>query len=147
MISSQKLWPLDHEAGPLMIHTGWPKKGELLKCVVAAMYSWQHCRTGTLSYRQPRHLVSMDQWNGEHRAVVIKNILHVWIFQKFLFFWVTLYTSIYNRPSSYDRPAWHTWVTTRRPVKATWVTTHMAFVNFNTRVCGRNSGHCIALYN
>ena len=28
---------------------------ELLKCIVAAMYSWQHCGTGTLSYRQPRH--------------------------------------------------------------------------------------------
>jgi hypothetical protein len=27
------------------------KKRELLKCVVAAMYSWQHCGTGTLSYR------------------------------------------------------------------------------------------------
>jgi hypothetical protein len=31
------------------------QKRELLKCVVAAMYSWQHCGTGTLSYRQPRH--------------------------------------------------------------------------------------------
>ena len=30
-----------------------PKKRELLKGIVAAMYSWQHCGTGTLSYRQP----------------------------------------------------------------------------------------------
>jgi hypothetical protein len=66
------------------------------------------------------------------------------------------------------RPAWHTnnlgyyqnfrfdlrpksWVTTRMPVKTTWVTTRMAFVSFSlspdTRVCGRNSGQCIALYN
>ena len=34
---------------------GDTKKRELLKCVVAATYSWQHCGTGTLSYRQPRH--------------------------------------------------------------------------------------------
>ena len=34
---------------------GDTKKWELLKCIVAAMYSWQHCGTGTLSYRQPRH--------------------------------------------------------------------------------------------
>jgi hypothetical protein len=47
------------------------KKRELLKHVVATMYSWQHCGTGTLSYR-PRHLVIMDQWNGEQRAVAIK---------------------------------------------------------------------------
>jgi len=43
-----------------------------LKCVVAAMYSWQHCGTGTLSYDQPRHLVIMDQWNGQQRAFAIK---------------------------------------------------------------------------
>jgi hypothetical protein len=43
-----------------------------LKCVVAAMYSWQHCGTGTLSYRHPRHLVTMDQWNGQQRDVAIK---------------------------------------------------------------------------
>ena len=48
------------------------KKRELLKCVVAAMYSWQHCGTGTLSYRQPRHLVIMDQWNGQQHAFAIK---------------------------------------------------------------------------
>ena len=36
------------------------------------MYSWQHCGTGTLSYRQPRHLVIMDQWNGQQRAFAIK---------------------------------------------------------------------------
>ena len=48
------------------------RNGELLKCVVAAMYSWQHCGTGTLSYRQPRHLVITDQWNGQQRAFAIK---------------------------------------------------------------------------
>jgi hypothetical protein len=26
------------------------KKRELLKCVLAAMYRWQHCGTGTLRY-------------------------------------------------------------------------------------------------
>jgi hypothetical protein len=36
------------------------------------MYSWQHCGTGTLSYGQPRHLVIMDQWNGQQRSVTIK---------------------------------------------------------------------------
>ena len=51
---------------------GDTKKWELLKCVVAAMYSWQHCGTGTLSYRQPGHSVIMDQWNGQQRAFVIK---------------------------------------------------------------------------
>jgi len=34
------------------------KKRELLKCVVAAMYIWQHCGAGTLSYRQPRYYFS-----------------------------------------------------------------------------------------
>jgi hypothetical protein len=48
------------------------KKRELLKCVVATMYRWQHCGTGTLSYRQPRHSVIMDQWNGQRRALAIK---------------------------------------------------------------------------
>ena len=51
---------------------GDTKKRELLKCVVAAMYSWQHCGTGTLSYRQPRNLVIMDQWKGQQRAFAIK---------------------------------------------------------------------------
>jgi hypothetical protein len=57
------------------------------------MYSWQHCGTGTLNYRQPRHLVIMDQWNGRH-----KNVLHVLIssvfvgfFKSSVFFGVTLY--------------------------------------------------------
>ena len=53
-------------------NTGWHKKWELLKCVVAAMYSWLHCGRGTLSYRQPRHSVIMDQWNGQQRAFIIK---------------------------------------------------------------------------
>ena len=43
-----------------------------MKCVVAAIYSWQHFGTGTLSYRQPRHLVIMDQWNGQQHAFAIK---------------------------------------------------------------------------
>jgi len=51
---------------------GDTKKREVLKCVVAAMYSWQHCGTGTSSYRQPRNLVIMDQWNGRQRAFAIK---------------------------------------------------------------------------
>ena len=51
---------------------GDTKKRELLKCVVAAMYSWQHCGTGTFCYRQPRHLVIMDQWNGQQLAFAIK---------------------------------------------------------------------------
>jgi hypothetical protein len=37
---------------------GDTKKREFFKYVVAAMYSWQYCGTGTLSYRQPRHLSS-----------------------------------------------------------------------------------------
>jgi len=54
-------------------YTGWhKKKRELLKCVVAATYIWQHCGTGTLSYRQPRHSVIMDQWNGQQRAFAVK---------------------------------------------------------------------------
>jgi hypothetical protein len=74
---------------------GDTKKRELLKYVVAAMYSWQHYGTGTLSYRQPRHLVTMDQWSGQQRAVAI--ILldffnFCWAFQKFPCFCVTLYT-------------------------------------------------------
>jgi hypothetical protein len=40
---------------------GDTKKRELLKCIVAAMYIWQHCGRGTLSYRHPRHSVIMDQ--------------------------------------------------------------------------------------
>ena len=54
------------------VYTEWHKKWELLKCVVAAMYSWQHSGTGTLSYREPRHLVIMDQWKGQQRAFAIK---------------------------------------------------------------------------
>jgi hypothetical protein len=62
------------------------------------MYSWQHCGSGTLSYRQPRHLVVMDQWNGQQRAVAIK-MFYMFGFLQFLlgfskvpiFFCVTLY--------------------------------------------------------
>jgi len=52
----------------MLSYTGDPKKREILKCVVTAMYSWQHCGTGTLSYRQP----IMDQWDGQQRAFAIK---------------------------------------------------------------------------
>jgi hypothetical protein len=62
-----------------------------MKCVVAAMYSWQHCGTGTLSYRQPRHLVIMDQWNSQQRAVAIHFFNFCWVFQKVPFCCVTLY--------------------------------------------------------
>ena len=48
------------------------KERELLKCVVAAMYSWQHWGTGTLSYRQLCHPVIMEKWNGQQRAFAIK---------------------------------------------------------------------------
>jgi hypothetical protein len=81
---------------------------------VAAMYSWQHCGTGTLSYRQPRHSVIMDQWNGQQHAFTIKmfykhnDSLEVAQkeFQKFLFFCVILYklttnTKHYDQANSY----------------------------------------------
>jgi hypothetical protein len=50
------------------------------------MYSWQHCGTGTLSYRQPRHLVIMDPWNGQQRAVAIKMFYMFGLFKSFRFF-------------------------------------------------------------
>jgi len=62
---SKSFWYRAHKC------TGWHKKQALLKCVVAAMCSWQHCGTGTLSYR-PRHSVIMDQWNGQQCAFTIK---------------------------------------------------------------------------
>jgi len=58
--------------GLKLLIQGDTKKRELLKCVVAAMYIWQHCGTGTLSYGQPRHSVIMDQRNGQQRAFAIK---------------------------------------------------------------------------
>jgi hypothetical protein len=70
---------------------GDTKKRELLKCVVAAMYSWQHCGTGTLSFRQPRRLVTMDQWNGQQRAVAMKMFYMFGFLQSSRFFCVTLY--------------------------------------------------------
>jgi hypothetical protein len=60
------------------------KKREFLKFIVAAMYSWQHSGTGTLSYRQARHLVIMDQCKGQQFAVAI--FLHVRISSRFPFF-------------------------------------------------------------
>jgi hypothetical protein len=74
------------------------QKTRNLKFVVAAIYSWQHCGTGTLSYRQPRHLVIMNQWNGQQRAVnkicLLDFFNFCWVFQKFPFFCVTLYITI-----------------------------------------------------
>jgi hypothetical protein len=62
-----------HEGGKKKIEIqSDTKKWELLKCIVAAMYSWQHCGTGTFSYIQPRHSVIMDQWNGQKLAFAIK---------------------------------------------------------------------------
>jgi hypothetical protein len=66
-----------------MIYKVTQKKRELLKCVVATMYSWQNCGTGTLSYRQPRHLVIMDQWNSQQRDVT-KKFFYVFGFLQFL---------------------------------------------------------------
>jgi hypothetical protein len=63
---------------------GDTKKQELLKCIVAAMYSWQHCGTGTLSYKQPRHSVIMDQCHLKIRwhslAPKITGFVHLWFF-------------------------------------------------------------------
>jgi hypothetical protein len=50
---------------------GDTKKRKLLKGVVAAMCSWQYCGTGTLGYSQSRHLVTMDQWNGQQQPLTI----------------------------------------------------------------------------
>ena len=44
-------WSTVNMACFLFVYTVTQKKWELLKCVVASMYSWQHCGTGTLSYR------------------------------------------------------------------------------------------------
>jgi hypothetical protein len=68
---------------------GVTQKRELMKCVVAAMYSWQYCGTGTLCYRQPRHLVTMDHWNGQQGAVAVHFFNFCWVFQKFPFLCVT----------------------------------------------------------
>ena len=78
------------------------KERELLKCVVAAMYSWQHCGTGTLSYRQPRHFI--NHGSDLKRQVIMVQFLSIfffslvffnfcWVFQKVSFFCVTLYVS------------------------------------------------------
>ena len=75
---------------------GDAKKRELLKCVVAAMFNWQHCGTGTLSYRQPRHLVIMDQWNGQQRAFAIKMFQFLLGFSKVLVFFVSPCTTKYG---------------------------------------------------
>jgi len=51
---------------------GDTKKREFLKCVVVAIYRWQHCGTGTLSYRQTCQPKIMEKWNGQQRAFAIK---------------------------------------------------------------------------
>jgi hypothetical protein len=69
-----------------------------------------------------------------------------------------LYNYTYIQWTLELRPPWHTnnlgydhrhFSFDLRP--KSWVTTRMAFVsvslNLDTRVCGRNSGQCIALYN
>jgi hypothetical protein len=50
---------------------GDPKETWTFEMRSGSNLSWQHCGTGTLSYRQPRHLVIMDQWNGQQRSVTI----------------------------------------------------------------------------
>ena len=60
------------------------KKRELLKCVVAAMYSWQHCGTGTLSYRQPRHF--SNHGSDLKRQVIMVKFLSIIFFVGFLQF-------------------------------------------------------------
>jgi len=61
-------------------YTGDTKKRELLKCVVAAMYSWQHCGTGTLSYRHLRHF-------SNHGSDLIRQVTMVQ-FLSIIFFFV-----------------------------------------------------------
>jgi TfoX/Sxy family transcriptional regulator of competence genes len=39
---------------------------------VAAMYSWQHYARGTVSCKQSRHSVIMEEWKGRQRAFAIK---------------------------------------------------------------------------
>jgi hypothetical protein len=57
---------------------GDTKKGNFFKCVVAAMYSWQHCVTGTLSSPFSNHgsVERSTEWCSH------KNVLHVRVFQK-----------------------------------------------------------------
>jgi hypothetical protein len=50
---------------------------------------------GTSGSRQPRRLVTMDQWNGQQRAVAIKMFYMFGFFKSSRFFWVILYTYIY----------------------------------------------------
>jgi hypothetical protein len=69
------------------------QKRELLKCVVAAMYSWQHCGTGILYYRQLCHALIMDPRNLQQCAFamkmfyknndsleVVQKVFHLWFF-------------------------------------------------------------------
>jgi len=51
------------------------KKTGNLKCIVAAMYSWQHCGTGTLSYRQPRHFSNHGSVERSTACFRHKNVL------------------------------------------------------------------------
>jgi len=64
---------------------GDTKKRELLIRVVAAMYSWQHCGTGTLSYRQPHHF--SNHGSDLKRQVIMVQFLSIiffcWIYSIF----------------------------------------------------------------
>jgi len=65
-----------------VFNTGDTKKRELLKCVVAAMHSWQHCRTGTLSYRQPRHF-------SNHGSDLKRQVIMVQFLSIIFFCWIS----------------------------------------------------------
>jgi len=88
---------------------GDTKKQELLKYVVAATYSWQHCGTGTLSYRQPRHF--SNHGSDLKRQVIMVQFLSINIFflflqfllgfSKVLVFCVSLYLCQLNRHKSF----------------------------------------------
>ena len=75
-----KCLQLMHGANMKIIHwcTGWQKKRKLLKSIVAAMYSWQHCRTGNLSYRQPRHF--SNHGSDLKRQVIMVQFLSIIFF-------------------------------------------------------------------
>ena len=73
------------------------KKREILKCVVATMYSWQHCGTGTLNYRQLRHF--SNHGSDLKRQLIMVQFLSInflldffnfcWVFHKFPFFFAS----------------------------------------------------------
>jgi len=65
------------------------KKRELLKCVLAAMYSWQHCGTGTLSYRQPRHF-------SNHGSDLKRQVIMVQFFVNNFFFISSIFVGVFK---------------------------------------------------